>query len=114
MKCEICGCEIEMSYFSGANLCGDVKCHNKHIWNETLDGNEVIIDGKCYHIGDENSTSSFRGFGGGKFHIIFNDGREVYTTNLWANGSVPKEYNRKDNARFDWEFLKEEYSFLKK
>lgn len=102
-KCPVCGKEV--SFMMYTNACSN-ECFTKAFWNETLDGNEVIIDGKCYHIGREDDISSFRGYDGAKYHIIFNDGREVYTTNLWHNGTIPAEYNKQDNARFDWEFLK--------
>lgn len=97
MKCPVCGKEVEFMMY--ADACSN-ECFTKAFWQECFDGNEVIIDGNCYHIGKENDKSSFRGFGGAEYHIIFNDGREVITTNLWANGEVPKEYYKGDNARF--------------
>jgi hypothetical protein len=69
--------------------------------------NVVRINGVHYFIGDEGSKSSFRGFDGEKFRIKFNDGREVETTNLWYNGSIPKNYLKElpDNAIFIKETL---------
>jgi len=73
---------------------------SKKFWKETLDETAVIINGRCYHIGDEDSKSYFRGFGGALFIIEFFDGRVVRTTNLWENGVIPPRYRVPDNARF--------------
>lgn len=82
-------------------MCKRAVCgYDKQHWGETLDKNAVIIDGECYHIGDENAHPCFRGFGGDKFVIKFNNGKTVTTTNLWHNGTIPKELNVKDNAKF--------------
>ena len=101
MKCSVCGKEVKEFMYSG-NICSD-KCFTKNFWEEALDDSAVIINGKCYHIGDEDSTSYFRGFGGRPIVIIFNDGRKVRTTNLWHNGTIPKEYYKGDNARWGTE-----------
>lgn len=63
----------------------------------------VRIDGEHYVICNEfPPAGSFRGHSGRKFTIRFNDGREVTTTNLWAQGTVPAEFkdDLPDNARF--------------
>lgn len=60
----------------------------------------AIIDGHHYIIEDEFSTSSFRGFGGRKFQILFDDGYSVATTNLWYQGEIPQEFGIKNNAKF--------------
>jgi hypothetical protein len=66
------------------------------------DENIVRVEGTHYHIGDENSRSGFRGFGGSRFHIRFDDGREVISTNLWHQGTIPDHYRARlpDNATF--------------
>lgn len=70
-------------------------------WDRVLDNSAIIIDGECYHTAPENETGYFRGFGGRKFKIQFLDNNEIIeTTNLWHQGKVPEEYNRKDNAKF--------------
>jgi hypothetical protein len=55
-----------------------------------------------YYIDDEKNTGGFRGFGGSKFIIKFNNGRIVETTNLWCQGIIPESfYDRlQDNAVF--------------
>lgn len=64
----------------------------------------VIVDGHHYLIGDEDSTSQFRGFAGAKFCILFNDGFYTESTNLWHQGEIDPEWRDKfpDNAKFIW------------
>lgn len=95
MKCPVCGKEVEDMMYTEA--CSTA-CFRKAFWQEALDDTAIIINGNCYHIAPAQGT--FKGFGGGKFHIIFNDGREVITTNLWHNGAIPEEYKKENNARF--------------
>lgn len=81
-------------------LCGN-SCFNKQFWIDTLDENVIIIHGQAYHTGDENSQSTFRGFGGARYKIRFKDtGKIIETTNLWNNGIIPKELYKEDNAEF--------------
>lgn len=97
--CRVCGKVISDPAPYSLPICSD-KCFHEDFWNNTLDEDAVIVNGKCYHIGDEDSRSSFRGFDGMKYTIKFNDGRVVETTNLWYQGEVPEERNIKDNAVF--------------
>ena len=103
MICEICGKEIEKSYYSCGNICSD-KCFNKYYWGIHIknknDKRSVRCNGTHYVIGDENSKSCFRGFDGRRFKICFFDGRVVETTNLWCQGDIPEEFRKelKDNA----------------
>lgn len=75
-------------------------------WSHAIDGSAIIINGNCYHVGDENAQG-MRGFGGDKFIIemlhntaAYSEGQVIVTTNLWHNGRVPEWCNMKDNARF--------------
>lgn len=72
-------------------------------WDTEYPNNFTIVKGSHYTIGDENSTSS-RGFAGAKVRIKFFDGREVISTNLWHNGTIPEEYKElfEDNATLEW------------
>ena len=106
MKCEVCGKEIEQSKYLNATLCS-AKCFEKHYWAERLRNKDserqVVIEGRMYQIGNEDEQSGcFRGFGGAKFYIDFNDGRKIVTTNLWCNGDIPEEYKKgfPDNAKW--------------
>ena len=97
MKCQVCGKEIKKQYTYGT--CSE-KCFQKQFWNEVLDNNAIIIDGNCYHVGKKDPTSYFRGFGGRPFTIKMNDGKIIHTTNLWHQGTIPKEFYKGDNAEF--------------
>ena len=101
MKCCICGKEIEESFYGNAILCSS-NCYNEHFWQTTLDDSAVIINQVCYHIGKENSTDPFRGFGGRKFKIQMNDGKIIETDNLWCGGDIPDSHRDRmpDNAKF--------------
>ena len=107
MKCVVCDKEIIESRFSHKVICSD-ECFYIDFWNDKVKIKDNIhtvrIDGRHYHIGNENSksTSSLRGFGGDKFTIKFFDGREVSTTNLWHNGTIPESHRKllPDNAEF--------------
>lgn len=85
-------------------------CSNCNFWREHLEEDKklhphtaVVIDGTHYYICREDSKSYFRGFGGAKFNIRFNDGHFVTTTNLWCQGNIPPEWRDKfpDNAKFE-------------
>ena len=103
-KCKICGKEFEKSiYNDNLHLCSE-KCHSVDFWNQILDDNAIIIDGECYHAGRNRPNekhTNLLGFSGRKFKIQFKDTLEVIeTNNLWHNGTVPKERNVADNAKF--------------
>lgn len=105
MKCEVCGKEIERSSYSDSVLCSS-ECFHDHYWMQRVNRQDVptqvVVNGCVYQIGDENSSSSFRGFDGRKFEIEFFDGRRVVTTNLWYNGEIPEKFREllPDNAKF--------------
>ena len=105
MNCIICGKEIEKSKFSNAVLCSS-ECFHINFWNGMVADKDsplsVRAHGVQYHIGREDSKSSFRGFYGRHFVIQFFDSRIVETTNLWMNGDIPERYKSKllDNAIF--------------
>lgn len=97
MTCVVCGNEIEKSCYINKVLCSG-KCFLENFWNECLDDEAIIIDGKCFH--DGGKTECDKGFGGKRFKIKMSDGRIIETDNLRYNGTVPKERKIKDNARF--------------
>ena len=111
MNCKICGKEVDAEHYVF-----DVKeamlehqmCFGCNFWRELLEEDKQLpphvscmINGTHYRICDENSKSH-KGFGGREFHIKFNDGTIVTTTNLWCQGEPSKEWIDKfpDNAIF--------------
>lgn len=98
-KCRICGKEHENKRWGvpHEDLCSN-DCFTQNFWLEIIDEAKKdkylhpVMDGTCYCICDENSKSSFRGFGGAPFYITFNDGHMVATTNLWSNGPVDSRF----------------------
>ena len=97
MKCDICGREVEQTLYAGGCFCSH-DCWLKNFWNETLDEEAIVVNGRCYHIG--SSTDNPKGFDGGRFVIEMHDGRVIDTDSLCFNGEVPEEFGASDNARF--------------
>lgn len=118
MKCRICGEEFNSSYYykdTEKAMNEHQMCFGCNFWREKVEQDAqqpphkvAIINGVHYYIDDENIVGEFRGFGGDKFVIHFNDGTEVTTTNLWCQGDIPPQWRDKfpDNAKFDWEWRK--------
>lgn len=109
MKCKICGNEFDKRKYGVPyeDICSS-ECYKENFWLEKIEYIDelTIINGECYHVGDEKSTSSFRGFCGDKFIIKYINGvnkdKTVFTTNLWYNGVIPEKFRDKlkDNAIF--------------
>lgn len=113
--CKICGKEHNDS----EDICFDCNFWSKKLLQDKENPERIaIIDGTHYFIGDEDSQSGFRGFGGARFQIEFNDGRKVVTTNLWCQGDIPEFWRNKfpDNAKFErnlkWKNLGGETQYL--
>ena len=112
MKCKICGTEETPSnYINQKDMEENQLCFTCNFWREMLEKDAkrdphtwCMIDGTHYVIEPEDDPETyFRGFGGSRFQIEFNDGTKVVTTNLWCQGE-PKGYWREkfpDNARFE-------------
>ena len=88
MVCKHCGCNIESGY---ENLREDT-CFTCNYWLDQASSREdaVVYKGVHRRISDEATTSPFRGCGGAKFRVIFNDDREVFSTNMWYQGKIPQ------------------------
>ena len=83
-------------------------CFSCGFWQEWVDRaaagdpNIVRVNGNHWHIGDENDRGGFRGCGGARWVIRFHDGREVVSTNLWNQSTIPEHFRERlpDNAVF--------------
>lgn len=95
--CSVCGKHFDGRPMYSENICSD-ECFTKDFWTKALDDEAIIINGECYHVGPEDSSIAFRGYGGHKFVIQLKDGRKITTTNLWNQGEIPEEFHREDNA----------------
>lgn len=83
-------------------------CFSCSFWTEKLENysdKNVTIEGQLYYVGEENSKSYFKGFGGRKFVIKKYNGEIIKTTNLWHNGCIPKVFRKRfpDDAKFVYE-----------
>jgi len=86
--------------------------YEKVKWKEQNNPKAVRIEGVHYFIGDDNEKG-FRGFDGNKFIIRFHDGRNITTTNLWCQSSIPTRFRDRlpDNAIFLKEGLCQKISY---
>ena len=111
IKCRICGKTDSLEEWVECNekkiMEKENVCFHCAFWFDkiaTTNENTVVVNGIRYTIGDENSTSHFKGFGGAKFDIEFFDGRKVVSHNLWCQGAIPDVFRSypelQDNARF--------------
>ena len=101
MNCEICGKQIEHSQYFNADLCSE-ECFSVKFWNECLDEEAIIINGKCYHDGGKKPKNyqGFLGFDGSTFQIKKKSGEIITTNNLWCEGTIPPDRLVPDNAEF--------------
>lgn len=110
--CVHCG-HVEEDTFDGKRMEKMVKfqhCYTCSFWQDKLsafiagDRRCVRVSGRHFYIGDESPDwgNSCKGFGGARFTIRFDDGREVETTNLWHQGEIPENWQGllPDNAVF--------------
>lgn len=107
--CRCCG-RIFSTHFekeTKANLIRKNVCFTCNFWQEYVEERDTPryarIGGCHYAVGPENNDHpSFRGFGGRRSKIRWNDGREVVTTNLWFQGQIPERFRAElpDNAVF--------------
>lgn len=69
----------------------DERCEHKY----------AIINGTHYVL-LPHTDGYFKGYGGKKFHIRFNDGFETTCDNLWCQGDIPEHWRdtMPDNAIF--------------
>ena len=117
-KCKICGSPVK---FEASTICFSCGFWQTHLESDaTLPPHTAcMIDGTHYVIGEEDSKSYFRGFGGAHFAIQFKDGTLVHTTNLWCQGEPSKEWIDKfpDNAKFlsnlKWKKIGSTYHLVK-
>lgn len=111
MKCKICNHEETPGDFINRRVLEQHQmCFHCNFWREMSEKDSqrpshtvVMIDGTHYVIAPEDDPETyFRGFAGRKFHIKFNDGTEIITTNLWCQGKPSLEWIDKfpDNAKF--------------
>ena len=105
--CEFCGKSYRKRLLPKAYLGNH--CHDCSFWlrkqylSEEDKKRQTIVDGchYMYMVTNEDEELVFRGYGGRAFHILFHDGREVKTSNLWSQGKIPQEFRHlfPDNAQ---------------
>lgn len=101
ITCSVCGKEQPLHFYAYVNvqLVEHQMCHGCNFWREKLElmkkdfpnHKRFLANGTVYYIDDENSSDSFRGFGGARVRVTFPDGVVVYSINLWCNGQPGRE-----------------------
>ena len=88
-KCVVCGSAVEELEGILVGHCHECSFWTKHA--KVYDSKDsVIINNTHYRMGE---STAFKGFGGRKFTILFDDGRRVVTTsNLWCQGEIPERF----------------------
>jgi hypothetical protein len=103
--CEFCGSEYSRTCEDDAYI--GKNCFDCSFWIKKInlpeedEARRVIVDSQHYRLGVNNS-GPFRGFGGRKFTVLFNDGRVVETRCLWHQGEISERFRGMlpDNAVF--------------
>lgn len=90
------------------------ECFTCNFWKGHIEHDqhpdEFQIPFRCEHshyIADMNpahKNDKFKGFGGAKTKITFNDGRIIECDNLWYQGKIPQRFWKAmpDNAKLEW------------
>lgn len=109
--CKECWTEEQNGWCTemAAALRSSCLCFDCHFWHEKIAwaGDEAMrhraarVDGTHYLIEPEVGVV-FRGYGGSKFVVQFNDGTKVETRNMWCQGDIPQRFRARlpNNAVF--------------
>lgn len=98
VTCKFCGKDEEGNYTDSCKeeLVTRCACYTCNYWiNQSEDpSTSVILYGVHRRIGKElpNTPDMFKGHGGTPYIIKYIDGREVKTTNLWHQGTIPDRF----------------------
>jgi len=100
--CQFCEKEEAVKMVEFGNYCFDCWFWVKKTHLKPEDQvRQAIINGEHWMIGHGEETI-FRGMGGRRYTILFDDDRLVKTRNLWHQGVIPDEFRAilTDNAVF--------------
>lgn len=106
-SCIKCGAHVDANRYRCSEemtqrcLCFDCNFWTEHVQRDHNEDKDVfVIANGIHYIIDESPNPYFKGFGGAKFTILFNDGRVVKTDNLWVQGDIPELFRDElpDNA----------------
>jgi len=103
--CKICNSELALNgHFDRARLLSVGICASCDFWAEKWkarrNGDVVRIHNNHYTIGEP--TAHEKGMAGTGIRVMFIDGRQVSTDNLWHQGEIPEQWREllPDNAAF--------------
>lgn len=105
VHCKVCG-QIERASFNETvqkQMVERSMCFLCNFWeNKAIEGCETVIDGNVYSPGNR-IKGNFRGMGGRRFDIVYNDGTKITTFDLWNAGQIPECFRDRipDTAKFE-------------
>lgn len=100
-RCRRCGeKELPASWLDGDDLRLAGLCRTCYFWDEKirwkLEGNKDVVIANHVHYmvrrDGEGIMGGLLGYGGRRWLIKWQDGREMVTHNLWCQGPIPEEY----------------------
>lgn len=95
-NCTCCGEEVDSVAYNapyGPMMQERQWCFSCVHWEITVDRPEVFRIGRdLYTMGPAKTPSQYNGMSGRWFHILFGDGTEVKTCDLWSGGTVPERW----------------------
>ena len=94
--CSCCGGAVDSVGYNapyGPKMQERQWCFSCVHWDITVDRPEVFRIGReLYSIGPAKVPSNHNGMSGRWFHILFADGTDVKTCDLWSGGTVPERW----------------------
>lgn len=93
--CACCGEEVDSDGYVdyGPKMKQKQWCFSCVHWDETVDRPNVFrIGNELYSLGPAKVPSKYNGMSGRWFHIMFADGTDVKTCDLWSGGTVPERW----------------------
>ena len=105
--CRECGAiDNPENWLGGEKIAASGLCFRCKHWDDLLqrkdDPDVVRAQHRHYVLGSAQTPGRWNGFGGHRFKIRFNDGREIETVDLWSQGVIPTHFRERmpDNAVF--------------
>lgn len=108
--CRKCGSPFATTYSNKEDLLKRHFCFSCTFWQEYVEDKDnpriARVDGKHYFVNkSKGGDTRFNGFGGSKFKVRWNDGREEESNDVWHQGTIPDRFRQDlpDNATFQME-----------
>ena len=96
--------------YDNKDICFECNFWLEHFDNDNNPEDKFLVPFRYKHkhyiadINTEHKKDYFKGFGGAKTRITFNDGKVIECDNVWFQGDIPKRFWKlmPDNATLEW------------